>query len=476
MKNIFIENKSLLKSDSKDKCENSYKEILSYFLPEFITCFILYFIINILDSFFISKISSFCFANSGVIETLFHFITKTAEGFSVGLIILCGMFNGNSEYKKAGEIFSNSFWIFFIFGSIISIVLYTNAYSIYSLYQLPKDICNIGVPYLRLRAISVFFSFIFFSLIGFLRAIKNTKVPMIIFIIGSLIFIFFDYVLIFGKLGFTQYGFNGSAIACIIHYVSMLIITLIYILFDPNIKKYCINWRPKFNNLNINYINDFINLSLPVIIDKATFAIFYIWLSNRTSFISASYDTQTCTTLLSSFNTIKHIERLSILPAIALTQVITFLVSNSIKNNDKTNKLIILAHIKKVLIISFFMVSSILIFFMLWPKIFISLFDQEGSFTINTANIIPIISILVLFDMVQLILAAALRGAAQVKTVMWTRLIIGGLFFIPTSYILSIISIKNLNIKFMLIYSTFYISNVFMSIVYMKILKNNYNN
>ncbi len=64
-------------------------------------------------------------------------------------------------------------------------MLYFGAHTIYNFYEAPPQMISLGVPYLRIRAIGVFFAFIYFALIGFLRGIKNPKLPMLFFILTN---------------------------------------------------------------------------------------------------------------------------------------------------------------------------------------------------------------------------------------------------------------------------------------------------
>ena len=70
------------------------------------------------------------------------------------------------------------------------------------------------------------------------------------------------------------------------------------------------------------------------------------------------------------------------------------------------------------------------------------------------------------FDLLQLVLSGALRGAGNVKLVMTVRLLVCGFYFLPVSYILSQLAIEDTTLKLVLIYGSFYIGNALMSIVY----------
>jgi len=77
-------------------------------------------------------------------------------------------------------------------------------------------------------------------------------------------------------------------------------------------------------------------------------------------------------------------------------------------------------------------------------------------------------SVLLFFDLIQLLLAGALRGASNVRMVMLVRLIICSGFFAPISYLFSRMPMENAAIKFMLIYGSYYVGNLLMSVIYIR--------
>lgn len=101
------------------------------------------------------------------------------------------------------------------------------------------------------------------------------------------------------------------------------------------------------------------------------------------------------------------------------------------------------------------------------PAFFFHFFDKTGSYTDFAAAAIPFMGMMVFFDLVQVILSAALRGACQMRRVMVVRVVVIGLYFIPTSYIISQLPIDNLLVKFILVYGSMYIGNAIMSLIYL---------
>jgi len=432
----------------------SYKNILKYFYPEYISALVIYSALHLLDARFISQLkSTSIYATVGVTATLLHLVIKSAEGFSIGSVILGGQHNGAKNYQAVGRTLVDSFWISVIIGTLVSGFLYFNAYWIYYLYGVPAKMINIGVPFLRLRAIGVFLTFVYFSLISFMRGIKDTRTPMNIFAIGAMIFIFFDYALIFGKFGFPELKLQGSALATIIQYSSMLLMAFWYIFKDEKHKKYMINIFDPFKEFST--VKKLIMLSWPVVLDKATIASAYIWLGTMLAPMGKL--------ALASFTVIKDIERIAFLPAIAFAQVITFLVSNDCGADNfdaiKTN-------IKKVMLLTAGFVSCCILTICLFPKFFIHFFDAKHAFTDFSAKVMPILSLLVFLDIFQLILSAALRGTGDVRVVMWTRFFICFCCFFPISYFISTLPMQDNLMKFILVYGTFYVSNAFATFVY----------
>lgn len=434
----------------------SYSKILRYFAPEFVTTLVLYSLLYLLDAWWIADLqSTSAYATSGVTNTLFHLITKMAEGFSVGATVMIGNYNGLHQWKNVGRTITDAFWLTCLTGGIIALSLYSGAYWIYYLYGVPEKMITLGIPFLRMRALSIFFMFVYFAFVGFLRGIKNPKIPMIIYMIGAVVFLFFDYCLIFGKFGMPALKLQGSALASVFQYGVMLGAVLIYLFAWPSNRKYGITI---FSSLpNFQSMKQLCTLSGPVILDKATLAFSYLWLGALLAPMGKY--------VIASYTVIKDLERFAILPASAFAQVITFLVSNDYSVHNWSG---IKANIKKTIVLASVFVFIILIVLSLWPEYFIHFFDAKGKFTAFASKIFPLLSVLVFFDLLQLILSGALRGAANVRIVMGIRLATFFGYFVPVSWFISRMSIENNATKFLLIYAAFYIGNGLMSIFYIR--------
>lgn len=432
----------------------SYRAIFGYFWPEFVSALVLTSLTNVLDARWIAGLqSTSTYAALNVTYDFIHFMLKLAEGFSIASVVLCGQYNGVANYTAAGRAFRDVFWVNVVVGFSLACLLFFGASTIYTMYGLPTKMVLIGTPYMQVQAIRVFLMFVYMALIGFLRSIKNTRAPMHIFVVGGIFFLFFDYGLIHGAFGLPALQFRGSAIASVIQYSVMCGLALAYVLFHPKTRQYEISLvRGMANRERIQQI---FSLSWPAIFDKASFAGSYIWLGSMITSMGKY--------AIASYGTIKIIERFALLPAIAFAQVVTFLVSNAYGRQDWVG---IKSSIKKIFLLSSILVTINLLIFSLYAHRIIPFFDPKGRITSFSAGLIPYLSVLAFFDVLQLVLSGALRGAANVKTVMAVRLVVISCYFFPVSYALSRVHFESDMTKFFLIYGSFYVGNAIMSMVY----------
>ncbi|HVX01087.1 MAG TPA: MATE family efflux transporter [Candidatus Babeliaceae bacterium] len=451
-KNLFA---SYINGIRDQEVGQSYCTILSYFLPELITSLILYSFVNIIDSWFIAHLqNTVMYATQGVTNTVIHFLIKVAEALSIATVITCGHHNGVGDYKKVGKSAINAFWLTATVGFLIALFLYTAAYWIYWLYGVEPQMIVLGVSFLRIKAVGIFFMFLYFSVIGFLRSIKDTKTPMVLFSIGSILFIALDYALIYGKFGLPELQLRGSAIASVAQYALMLIGAIIYLAQTTTLRPYAISLRqlPDWPS-----ICQLINLSWPIICDKGSLAGAKIWLGMMIAPLGIQ--------AIASSTIIEVMERLAFIPAIAFSQVITLLVSNDYK---KANWVSIKNNIKKIIFLASLMVFSILCIFSIWPYTVIQLFDKRGIFATFAASAFPYLTVFVFFDLLQLILSGGLRGIAEVRTVMWTRVAVCLVCFAPASYLIAHYGPHNVLAKFIMLYISFYVASGLMSIIYIR--------
>lgn len=234
----------------------------------------------------------------------------------------------------------------------------------------------------------------------------------------------------------------------------MLSIALFYILTNPDYKKYFSKlFITSFNGSKIAHL---LNLSWPIIVDKTAIAMSYVWLSKMLATMGKH--------AIVSYDVVKNLERFAFLPVMASAGVITFLVSNYLGARDENGTM---ANVKKMYFLTCVTVIPALLVLCLNARYLVSFFDPLNKFTYFAAAVLPVISLLVIFDFTQVFLAAAMRGAGDVKAVMIGRVLACGCFFVPVSYALSQITFVSDTTRFILVYGSFYVTTGIMGLFYM---------
>jgi len=433
----------------------SYRGIMKYFIPEFLTALVLYSLVALIDASYVASLKSTAdYAMLSLTTTLFHFITKIAEGLSVGTMVLCGFYHGKQDVTGMVRAISAACIITTVVAFCISGGLYLGARHLYAFLGTPAELIEIGVPFLRLRAIGAFLMFMFFMVSGFLRGITRNDVTMRCYIVGSVVFLILDYLLIFGAYGFPQYGLQGSAIASIVQYSVMLCIALAYIRKSAILASYSNVFSVSIRSC-ADAMRSLCNISWPVMGDKAIFAI--------TRILLASYIAPMGKSALGAFGVIRDIEMFAFVPAIACAQVSTFLVSNYMGAGDPEGAR---CTVKKILLVACFLVGVLLCVCSYYAYHIVHWFDSQGSFTEDAVVAYRLLCMLSMLDIVQVILSSALRGAAQVRVVLGVRLCTLLFFSIPVLYATAHVAFQSNFVRFMTLYGAFYIANGLMALWY----------
>ncbi len=439
---------------------DSFKSILLYWLPELITAIVFVTLPPIYDSYITAQLKSITtYGAIGMASNFLHTLIKLAEAIPVATVAIYGRYNGRKEYEKCGEGLGDTFWTTCFLGFAQLLIIMIGAEFIFNLLGVPAAMVSIGASFLRIKAVGFFFMFTLMAFFGFMRTIKNTRMPMILTAFGVGLYVLIVPLLAFGGMGIPALGQNGIAIATIIEFLLMNFLAIGYILLNPEYKKYFP--RVFFSIFNVKRVLHLLNMSWPIIIDKSLVAWSYVWLSKMLAPMG--------TIAIASFDVVKNLERFAFIPAMASGQIIAFLVSNRLGAKDPDGAS---ANIKKVLLLTAATVIPSLIILCIGSGFFISFFDKTHEMSAFASKVLPYISLLVIFDFTQVVLSGALRGAGDVKTVMFGRFIACIMFFFPCSWLLSNLPIQSQTIRFVLTYGSFYLATGVMGFIFLLRMRN----
>ncbi|WP_339126874.1 MATE family efflux transporter [Fusobacterium nucleatum] len=148
-----------------------------------------------------------------IIYSFFNIII--AVGVSTTLTSLISRAIGSKDYKKAETIANAGIKIAVVLAFIFFSLLFFIPGKILNLAGATKEMLPLATRYAKISSFSFFLLTISSTTNGVFRGVKDTKTSL--YVAGSIniVNLFLDYVLIFGNLGFPEWGITGAAVATV---------------------------------------------------------------------------------------------------------------------------------------------------------------------------------------------------------------------------------------------------------------------
>ena len=148
-----------------------------------------------------------------IIYSFFNIII--AVGVSTALTSLVSRAIGSKDYKKAEIIANAGIKIAIVLAFIFFSLLFFVPDKILNLAGATKKMLPLATRYAKISSFSFFLLTLSSTTNGVFRGVKDTKTSL--YVAGSIniVNLFLDYVLIFGNLGFPEWGITGAAVATV---------------------------------------------------------------------------------------------------------------------------------------------------------------------------------------------------------------------------------------------------------------------
>lgn len=190
------------------------------------------------------------------------FFTFIIKGISGGAAILISQYWGKKDNEKIKNVFAIVFRVSSLIGFVIALLVYTMPVQTMRIFTDNYDIIDEAVKYLRIISLTYVLFTVSETFISMLRCVEVVRLTLINSIVAVFVNLFFNYVLIFGKLGFPALGVVGAGIATLITRGIELSVVTFY-LFKVQ-KVILIKFR-ELLRINKQILLDFTKYSLPII-------------------------------------------------------------------------------------------------------------------------------------------------------------------------------------------------------------------
>lgn len=179
------------------------------------------------DNAMVGRLGAAQLAGVGFGGATFWAVFCLVMGIGMGLTPLVGEVYAKGKYRIAASYFQNSILLFALLGVTFFAIQYCAVFLMPHLGQQP-EVVEQAVPYYKYLAWSVLPYMLYAPFKQFLEGVGNTLIAMVTVLISNIINLIFNWLLIYGNLGFAEMGAAGAGLATLIARCVTPVIIAIY--------------------------------------------------------------------------------------------------------------------------------------------------------------------------------------------------------------------------------------------------------
>lgn len=378
--------------------------------------------LGVVDLIFVGKLGADAIAGIGLGNQLMFTLVVAFAGLGVGSSALVARAIGARNKHEAQKVAKQSLLLTVVISVIIAVVALLFGQQALQLMGATQPVTELGSQFLKITSLFSIFIGIMFVGGGALRGGGDTRTPMMITALINVVNIVLDYALIFGNFGAPQLGAIGTAYATTIARGVGAILILV-VLFWRN-RAIVLPLRGDWNVSPI-IIRRILNFGLPAAGENIIFQVGLLVFS--TMIVNLG------TADIAAMNVAFNIMGFSLLPAFAFGVAATTLVGQSLGAKDVARAE---ASAWQSLKSGLVWMCAMGVFFIVARTQLVQLYTTENDVVQLGGMLLIMIALMQPFQAIAVILAAALRGAGDVRATMiitmvstWVLRVGAGYFF-----------------------------------------------
>ena len=218
-------------------------------------------IIGFIDTIMMGRLGADTLAAGGLASLTFNSFLLTIAGIVMSLSPLIAEAYGAKNHQRITKLTYQGLWLVVLL-AIPSMVLVAKLDIVMLLLGQTPTTVNLANSYLDVILWGFFPALGFAMLRCVMSALSQTRPIMMIVAVGTVLNIFGNYVLGFGKLGFPNLGLAGLALASALTHWVMFFALLFCSLKHPQLKKYGL--FQKIQSLNLPTITELLKVGVPI--------------------------------------------------------------------------------------------------------------------------------------------------------------------------------------------------------------------
>jgi len=351
-------------------------------------------------------------------------ITSMFSSLATGTHVLAARRQGEGNLIGVGEVLNNSLFVCLILGLIFGALGYFFSYEIIDIFSKDAEVALAGGAYMRYQFIGLPFFLLIVAYLGFFFGIGHTKVFMISAILVNVMNIVFNYLFIFGHLGFPRMELAGAGLASS---MSMILGWLFFVLvtFSGYYRKHY-KYYSQFK-ISKEAISQIVKISLPVSLQNILILLGFLVFVAITGILGTVQQAASDVVINALF--------ISIMPCFGFGIAAQTLVGQSLGKNDQS-----LAHdygYETAKLATIFTIVVGLVF-VLAPDWIILLITTKKEVIDTARPILQIAGVAQVFYASGIIFANALQAGGATLYVMFVEVLTHWIIFLPLTYIFGV--------------------------------------
>ncbi|WP_410770244.1 MATE family efflux transporter [Fontibacillus sp. BL9] len=168
------------------------------------------------DVFMLSRISDKATGAVGLANEIIYFCILMFGFVGIGTSVAVSQYIGAGREKEAGRISALAITMNLIFGILVSIVLVLCSEPLLRLLNLDPEQIGIASHYLKIIGGFIWIEALSYAVSSVIRASGHTKSVMFVTLGVNIIHVTGNYLLIFGNMGFPEWGVTGAAVSTVV--------------------------------------------------------------------------------------------------------------------------------------------------------------------------------------------------------------------------------------------------------------------
>ncbi len=380
---------------------------------------------GVVDSIMVGSTGAVPLAGASVGNSLFILIFIVGLGLSMAVTPLVAIAVGGNRYEECGILFRQSLLVNMIAGLVIALIIVICSDLLIYIDQ-PGAVVAQAQSYSKILGLSVIPSMLFATYKQFIEGFSIMRPAMVVVLLANLVNILFNWVLIFGKLGFPALGLDGAGWATFASRVFMALLLMFYVMRAKLFKDYDVTFH--FKSINKKIIRKILALGLPsgmqyfFEVGAFSFAVVMVgWLG---------------TYQLAAHQIAINLASISFMCAIGVSAAGSIRVGNAVgrKNISETRRAGFTA-----IIVSAYIMGTFGILFILLRNILPAFYIDNTTVISFASSILVIAALFQVSDGVQAVGIGVLRGLTDVKGPTIITFVAYWILALPIGYLLGFV-------------------------------------